>query len=222
MEKRVRISRKTLIFLVTLTFVPVIIVIIASGCASTSSQRREKRSFNAAVKQDTAEAYSEFIEDNPEGAHIEDAKKRLIELEWEKTEKANTIEAYESFIAKYKRYPSDTDYIGLAQSRLGVLNDQLASNSAKRKKGAKKGEKASKFSVFKQTVSLKDGEARAKLVSLYRGERQRVCKVVLTSIANFFIRIWQMMYLFFQKVFAMLSNVGDVELDGGHIVRVEK
>ena len=222
MAKKDRISIGQFKLLVSLVFVPVIIIIIAFGCASTSSLKKEKRSYNGAVKEDTIEAYSEFIANNPDGVHVEDAKKRLVELEWEKTERANTVEAYDSFIAKYKEYPSDLDYIGLAQKNIRKLNEQLALNESDMKNVANKGAKVSKFTLLKKSKSMKDRGAKVKLISLDKGERQKVSKTFLEKWTHLFIHGWQRIVTFFENIFSLIFNFLDDEIDGGHIVRVEK
>lgn len=219
-KNRVPISRYKL--LVSLVFASVIIIFIAFGCASTSSLKKENRSYNEAVKQDTIEAYSEFIANHPDGKHVEDAKKRLVELEWEKTEKANTLEAYNSFIAKYKEYPSDSDYIGLAQKNVRKLNEQLALNESDMKNVANKGAKSSKFTLLKKSKSMKDSGAKVKLISLDKEERQKVSKTFLEKWTHLFIRGWQRIVTFFENIFSAIFYFRDDEIDGGRIVRVEK
>jgi len=222
MAKRGRVPIGQVKLLVSLVFVSVTIIIIAFGCASTSSLRKENRSYNESVKQDTIEAYSEFIANNPGGVHVEDAKKRLVELEWEKTERANTVEAYDSFIAKYKGYPSDSDYIGLAQRNLRKLNEQLALNESDTGYVANKGEKASKITLFKKSKSPKDREAKAKLVSVDKSEHQKLYKTFLAKLTYLFVRVWQRIFAFFEYIYSLIFNFQDDEIDGGRIVRVEK
>jgi len=221
MAKKKRVSIGQLKLLASLVFVAVTIIIIAFGCASTSSLRKENRSYNEAVKQDTIEAYSEFIANNPDGAHVEDAKKRLVELEWEKTEKANTVKAYKSFIAKYKEYPSDSDYIGLAQKHMSKLHEQLALNASDRKNASTKEEKTSKFTLLKRTKSIKDSETKVKLISLDKGERQKVSIHFLEKWTHVFARGWQKFVTFFKSIFSAIFYFQDEKNDGGQIVRVE-
>jgi hypothetical protein len=206
---------------VSWVFVSLMIIIIASGCASTSSLRRGNRAYKEAVRQDTIEAYSEFIANNPEGTHVEDAKKRLVELEWEKTQRANTVEAYESFIVKYNGYPSDSDYIGSAQKKLRILNEQLALNESERGKVANKGAKGSKITFLKKSHSPKDKGAKAKLISLDNGEYQQLSKTFLTKLTHLFVRVWQRILTFFEYVYSSIFSFLDDEIDGGRIVRVD-
>jgi hypothetical protein len=216
--------------LVSLVFLPLIIIIITLGCASTSSMKKENRSYNEAVKQDTIEAYTEFIANNPDGVHVEDAKKRLVELEWEKAERANTVEAYDIFITKYKGHPSDSDYIGLAQKNLRILNEQLALKKSDRESVADKGEKASKITLLKKLKSPKDREAKAKLVSGDNSELQKSYKKFLTKLnfidkpkwTNLFVRVWQRIFTFFEYIYSLIFNLRDVEIDRGRIVLVEE
>jgi hypothetical protein len=222
MAKKGRVSIGQLKLLVSLVFVPVTIIIIVFGCASTSSLKKENRSYNEAAKQDTIEAYSEFIANNPDGIHVEDAKKRLVKLEWEKTERANTVEAYDSFIAKYKGYPSDSDYIGLAQKNLRKLNEQLALNESDMGNVADKGAEASEFTLLKKSKSLKDRGAKVKLISFDKGERQKLSKTFLTKWTNLFVRGWQRIITFFEHLYSLIFNFRDDEIDGERIVRVEK
>ena len=230
MNKKGRASMGQSKRLVSLVFVPVIIIIITLGCASTSSLRKENRSYNAAVRQDTIEAYTEFIANNPDGVHVEDAKKRLVELEWEKTARANTVEAYNSFIRKYKGYPSDSDYIGLAQTNLRRLNEQMALNRSDRKRVKDKGEKASKVTLLKKFKSPKDREAKTKLVSFDKSESQKSDKKFLTKLnfidkpkwTNFLIRGWQRILTFFEYIYSLIFNPQDEEVDRARIVRVEE
>jgi hypothetical protein len=222
MAKKKRVTIGQLKLLASLVFVAVTIIIIAFGCASTSSLRKENRSYNEAVKQDTIEAYSEFIANNPDGAHVEDAKKRLVELEWEKTENANTVKAYNSFIAKYKEYPSDSDYIGFAQKNVRKLTEQLALNESNTQNVANKGAKTSKFVLLKKSKSMKDSGARVKLISLDKGERQKGTKTFLEKWSHLFVRGWQRIVTFFKSIFSSIFYFKDDEIDGGRIVRVEK
>jgi hypothetical protein len=221
MAKEDRVLMGQLKLLVSLVFVPVTIIIIAFGCASTSSLKKENRSYNEAVKQDTIESYSEFIANNPDGVHVEDAKKRLVELEWEKTEKANTVEAYGSFIAKYEGYPSDSDYLGLAQKNLRKLNEQLALNESDTGNVADKGAKVSKITLLKNSKSMKDGGAKAKLISLDKVERQKLYKTFLTKWTYLFVRGWQKIISFFEYIYSLIFNFRDDEIDGERIVRVD-
>jgi c-di-AMP phosphodiesterase-like protein len=222
MVKKARVSIGKRKLLVSLVFVSVIIIIIAFGCASTSALRRQNRSYNEALKQDTIEAYTEFIANNPDGVHVVDAKKRLVELEWGKTERTNTFEAYDSFIAKYKGYPSDSDYIGLAQKNLRKLNEQLALNESDTGYVANKGEKASKITLFKKSKSTKDGEAKAKLVSVDKSEYQKLSKTFITKLTYIFVRCWQRIFTFFEHIYSLIFNFHGDEIDGGRIVRVDK
>ncbi len=222
MAKKNRVSIVQYKLLISLVFVSVTIIIIAFGCASTSSLKKKNRSYNEAVKQDTIEAYLEFIANNPDGEHVEDAKKRLVELEWKKTERANTVEAYNSFIAKYKEYSSESDYIGLAQKNLRKLNEHLALNKSDMKNVANKGAKASKFTLLKKSKSMKDSGAKVKLISLDKGERQKVSKTFLEKWTHLFVHGWQRIVTFFKSIFSSIFYFKDDEIDGGRIVRVEK
>jgi hypothetical protein len=207
---------------VSLVVVSLTILFIAIGCASTSSLKKENRSYNEAVKQDTIEAYSEYIANHPDGKHVEDAKKRLVELEWEKTEKSNTVKAYESFIAKYKDYPSDSDYIGLAQKHISKLNEQLALSASDMKKDANKGEKSSKFTLLKRSKSNKDSDAKVKLISLDKGEGQKVSINFFERWTHAFVRGWQKFVTFFKNIFSAIFYFQDEKIDGGRIVRAKK
>jgi hypothetical protein len=219
--KRGGVSMDRLKILVSMVIVPVMVVLIAFGCASTSSVKRENRSYNQAVKKDTIEAYTEFIAKNPDGVHVEDAKKRIVKLEWDKAEKANTVEAYQGFIAKYKGYPSDSDYIGLAQRNLSKLNEQSASSKSDKKRGNKKGKIGSKITLLKRSNSSKDEGAKPKLTSLNKEERQRLSKTFFTAVTNMIVRVWRAMYSFFERIFSFIFNFrfrGD-EIGGGRVVR---
>ena len=138
MDIRGRVFKQQLKCPFNLAFISVIILILTLGCASTSSLKKENKSYKRAVKEDTIEAYKEFITENPDSAHTEDVKKRLVKLEWEKAEKTNTIDAYNNFVKNYKGYPSDSDYIIRAQQNLKKLDEQLTSKKSKRSKLAGK------------------------------------------------------------------------------------
>jgi hypothetical protein len=214
---RSRVSTGRLKLLISLVFVSSTIIIFAFGCASTSSLRKEKRSYNEAVEQDTTEAYSEFIESNPDGSHVDEAKKRLVELEWEKTKKANTVDAYARFIEKYKEYPSDTDYIGLAQKNIQKLKEQFALNKSDSKEKAK----TSKTSFLRKSKALIDNGAKLTLNRLDKGERQKLYKTFHDKLMSLFLHVWQRIVIFFQNMYSLLFGFQEDEIVGGRIVQVD-
>jgi hypothetical protein len=215
MRSRVSIGRSEL--LVSLIFISSIIIVFAFGCASTSSLRKERRSYNEAVEQDTTEAYSDFISSNPEGAHVDDAKKRLVELEWEKTQKANTVDSYVRFIEKYREYPSASDYVGLAQQNVRKLNEQFASKKSDRKKKAK----ASKVTLLRKSKSLIESGAKLKLNYLVNGERREVYETFHGKLVSLFLHAWQRIVAFFKNMYALLFGFQEDEIVGGRIAQVD-
>ena len=207
--------------------VPVIVITLTLGCASTSSLKKESRSYDEAVKQDTIEAYEEFIANNPGGVHIADAKKRIVALEWEEAERADTVDAYTSFIQKYADYPSDSDYIGLAQNRLDALKERKESDKGVKKNGK---ETKPKTVLSKKDKQPKNKEAKAITASAERSFRERLNVRFLThfrvlnepewtSILN---RGWRRITALFRNIYSFFFNLREVEIDRGRIVRADQ
>jgi outer membrane protein assembly factor BamD (BamD/ComL family) len=226
MDIRGRLFKQQLKYPVNLAFISVLILILTLGCASTSSLRKENKSYKQAVKEDTIEAYKDFIAEHPDSAHIEDVKKRLVKLEWEKTEKTNTVNAYNNFVKKYKEYPSDSDYVGLAQQNLKKLDEQLALKKSDEEGKKNKRGKKTKISFLKKGKVPNDKEAKAKLVVFEKRGPEKSKSKFLTKLnfsnkpkwTNFFSRGWQRIYTFFKNFFSYLLNPPDVEIDEGSIV----
>lgn len=63
------------------------------GCSSATWEDAEE--------EDTYEAYQEYIEANPEGEHIEEAKKRADNHYWESVKEDSTADAFEQYLEKF-------------------------------------------------------------------------------------------------------------------------
>jgi hypothetical protein len=214
-------------WLFTLTCVPVIIIILTLGCASGSASRRESRSFREAVEQNTIEAYQEFIANNPDGEHVEEAKKRLVELEWNKAEKTGTADAYSAFIRKYKDYPSDTDYIGLAESSLGKLREKQTVEKSNEDTATEGKGREPETKITRRARRSKDKKVETKSVSGEESGHERLTVRFLTHIRTLkepewtgvFSRGWQRILAFFEKLYSFFFNLREVEIDRSRIVR---
>lgn len=62
--------------------------------------------FRAAQEADTVEAYSRFLQENPEGDEAERARERIAELQFEEAREADTIPAYEEFLRFQRHGPA--------------------------------------------------------------------------------------------------------------------
>lgn len=63
------------------------------GCSSAT--------WEDAQQEDTYEAYQEYIEANPEGEHIEEAKKRAETRYWESIKEDSTADVFEEYLEKF-------------------------------------------------------------------------------------------------------------------------
>ena len=88
--------------------------ITAAGCSSTWEDAQES---------DTYESYQAYIDDNPEGEHVEEAKRRAEVRYWDNIKEDSTTADFENYI---NRYP-DGQFISEARSR---IDDIAARNMA--------------------------------------------------------------------------------------------
>lgn len=72
-----------------------LVFILVIGCSNPNKDWQDT------VKKNSIEAYSEFLQRNPESNFDDTAKQILEELEWKNAIKLGTDEAYESFLQKY-------------------------------------------------------------------------------------------------------------------------
>src|SRR5690348_12707137 len=70
-----------------------VLTVALGGCRDSA--------FSAASKQDTIEAYRQFIAQHPSDENIEAANERLSELELEQARKVHTVVAYKRFLDAY-------------------------------------------------------------------------------------------------------------------------
>ncbi len=94
----------------------IILAVLIAGCASQESM------FNKAKKDNSVEAYENFLQKYPDGEFSVQAKSQLAKLEYQQTKKINSIEAYEKYLEKYP----DSEFSVQAKSQLAKLEYQQA------------------------------------------------------------------------------------------------
>lgn len=75
----------------------VLLLCVAVGCGHF-----DKKAYTQAVTLDTESSYKQYMADRPNGAYVDDANKRATERAFEAAQSENTVEAYESFINRYR------------------------------------------------------------------------------------------------------------------------
>ena len=78
--------------------------------------------YNLASKRDTVDAWREFIAQNPNDEHVQDARDRLAELELIEAQKVHTVLAYKRFLEEF----GDTDSAPTARKLLEGLRFNAA------------------------------------------------------------------------------------------------
>lgn len=218
MHKGMSGSRNLPMYRGLLLLISIPLLVLAIGCATPSSKtsrslKKEESAYNKAVKENTVESYKKFIEKYPDGANTENAKRKLVKLEWEKAAAENTVEAYRTFIKEYKGYPSDSSYFELAQRNI----EALTKKSAKGKKlniGFLKDIKsgAGKRSYTRFIKSVK---------KTYEGSSALSFKDVRIFRKTFWIdllsRVWQGIRTFFRSVFIVFRNYHEESMESGRV-----
>jgi uncharacterized coiled-coil protein SlyX len=215
MEGRVSVGH----FKLYITLIILLVVVCISGCASTSALNKENDAFNRALAQDTIDAYTLYIENNPDGVHVEAAKERIMELEWEEAEQAHTVEAYNGFIVKYRGSTSSSAYIKIAEERLHTLNEQISYKDSNAVELASHSTKSSKNTDMKKSKSQKNKETRVKLLSIDMGERLKPLRILMTTCAAFFIKLWQKIVTIFKSSYVWITNFYNEIVDAERFIR---
>jgi hypothetical protein len=81
------------------TLLIISIIIINMGCEKIKSYQ----DWEKATKENTIEAYNNFLTKHPESKYNEIAKQKIEEMEFNKVSTENTLEAYKSFLIKYPK-----------------------------------------------------------------------------------------------------------------------
>jgi hypothetical protein len=76
------------------TAVPILILLIAAGCASP------KRTFETARAQDSREAYVSYLGEYPNSEYSQQARDRIAELDYQAALKSGTAKSYRSYLQK--------------------------------------------------------------------------------------------------------------------------
>lgn len=98
---------------------------ILSGCGSSTT-------WEEAQETDTYEAYQSYIEDNPEGEHVEDARKRADNRYWMTAKNDTTARAVENYLDEFPngqfRSQAETRLKQLSQANRAVKGRVTGSN----------------------------------------------------------------------------------------------
>jgi len=191
-----------------LVIICIIISLTALGCATTEALKKDNADYTSAKKENTAEAYKEYIEKYPSGKHVKDSKRRLVKLEWDRARSTNTIEAYNNFIKKYKDYPYGSNYIELAEQNIKKLSEQLAL------KGKKPSSTSDKHTQIKEAQIIRKKKASSRRIISAKKITDESDIISLknfrifskTSWIDFFSRGWQIIFNFFNKFVSFLTN----------------
>jgi hypothetical protein len=191
-----------------LVIICIIVSLTALGCATTEALKKDNADYTIAKKENTAEAYKEYIEKYPDGKHVKDAKRRLVKLEWDSANSTNTIEAYNNFIKKYKGNPYGSNYIELAEQNVKKLSEQLAL------KGEKPSNTSDKQAQIKEAKIIRKKKASSRRIISVKKITDESDVISLknfrifskTSWIDFFSRGWQIIFNFFNKFFSFLTN----------------
>ncbi len=194
-----------------LVIICIIVSLTALGCATTEALKKDNADYTRAKKENTAEAYKEYIQKYPDGKHVKDAKRRLVKLEWDSANSTNTIEAYNNFIKKYKEDPYGSNYIELAEQNVKKLSEQLALKGVKSEKILTTNDNYTqtkeakiirkKKASSRRIVSVKKITDESDVISL---KNFRIFSK--TSWIDFFSRGWQIIFNFFNKFVSFLTN----------------
>jgi len=191
-----------------LVIICIIISLTALGCATTGALKKDNADYTIAKKENTAEAYKEYIEKYPNGKHVKDAKRRLVKLEWDSASSTNTIEAYNNFIKKYKEDPYGSNYIELAKQNVKKLSEQLAL------KGEKPSNTSDKHAQIKEAKIIRKKKASSRRIISVKKITDESDVISLknfrifskTAWIDFFSRGWQIIFNFFNKFVSFLTN----------------
>lgn len=85
----------------------------------------QKGKWEKVQKNNTIESYQEFLDNYPRSEFFDDAKQKLIELEYENALSKNTLKSYKDFLNKYKgnKYRSDLELE--AKNKIDSINKQI-------------------------------------------------------------------------------------------------
>jgi hypothetical protein len=98
------------------------IILISVILAFSLTCFAQKGKWKKAQKVNTIESYQKFLIKNPDSEFYEEAKTKLIELEFQKAQKINTVESYQNFLIKNP----DSEFYKEARSKLIELEFQKA------------------------------------------------------------------------------------------------
>ncbi|WP_372638688.1 SH3 domain-containing protein [Fodinibius sp.] len=84
---------------------------LITGCSGSITWEEARQA-------DTYEAYQSYVEDNPEGEHVEEAQNRADNRYWDAIKEDSTAEAYETYLEEFPDGAFRTD----AQGRLNQIS----------------------------------------------------------------------------------------------------
>jgi len=130
----------------------------SAGEAAADQAKAEEEAFRKARQANTPAAYYEFIKAFPDGRFVQEAKKRLAELErgeedseaYQAARRQNTVAAYEAYL---KAFPNGA-YAAEVQQRLAQLRKEAAQAQASSDGMCKDCARVRSFNVSHQTVNM--------------------------------------------------------------------